>query len=62
MSYLDLKQDGPLVVAAPPNVMGMFADFYQRTITDVGATDPDGANGGLYLLLPPGYDQEVPRG
>lgn len=62
MSYLDLKQDGPLVVAAPPNVMGMFTDFYQRTITDVGATDPDGANGGLYLLLPPGYDQEVPRG
>lgn len=62
MSYLDLKETGPLVVAAPPNVIGMFTDFFQRTITDVGAIGPDGARGGLYLLLPPGYDGEVPKG
>jgi hypothetical protein len=31
MSYLDLKETGPLVVAAPPNVIGMFTDFFQRT-------------------------------
>ncbi|CEO58473.1 hypothetical protein PMG11_03197 [Penicillium brasilianum] len=62
MSYLDLKKDGPLVVAAPPNVIGMFTDFYQRTITDVGAIGPDGAKGGLYLLLPPDYEQGVPKG
>ena len=36
MSYLDLKETGPLVVAAPPNVMGMFTDFFQRTLVDVG--------------------------
>lgn len=30
MSYLDLKETGPLVVAAPPNVIGMFTDFFQR--------------------------------
>lgn len=60
MSYLDLKETGPLVVAAPPNVIGMFTDFFQRTITDVGAIGPDRARGGLYLLLPPGYDGEVP--
>ncbi len=48
MSYLDLKQDGPLVVAAPPNVIGMFTDFFQRTITDVGLIGPDRARGGLY--------------
>jgi hypothetical protein len=54
MSYLDLKETGPLVVAAPPNVIGMFTDFFQRTITDVGAIGPDRARGGLYLLLPPG--------
>src|SRR5215470_14106504 len=41
MSYLDLKKTGPLVVAAPPNVIGMFTDFFQRTITDVGAIGPD---------------------
>jgi hypothetical protein len=62
MSYLDLKETGPLVVAAPPNVIGMFTDFFQRTITDVGAIGPDRARGGLYLLLPPGNDGEVPQG
>ncbi|WP_209505951.1 MULTISPECIES: DUF1254 domain-containing protein [unclassified Ruegeria] len=62
MSYLDLKETGPLVVAAPPGVIGMFTDFFQRTITDVGAIGPDRARGGLYLLLPPGYDGEVPGG
>ena len=62
MSYLDLKETGPLVVAAPPNVIGMFTDFFQNTITDVGAIGPDRARGGLYLLLPPGYTGEVPKG
>src|SRR5262249_36758103 len=37
MSYLDLKETGPLVVHTPANVIGMFTDFFQRTITDVGA-------------------------
>jgi len=62
MSYLDLKETGPLVVAAPPNVIGMFTDFFQRTITDVGLIGPDRARGGLYLLLPPDYDGEIPQG
>lgn len=62
MSYLDLKETGPLVVAAPPNIIGMFTDFFQRTLTDVGAIGPDRARGGLYLLLPPDYDGEVPKG
>jgi hypothetical protein len=62
MSYLDLKETGPLVVAAPPNVIGMFTDFFQRTITDVGLIGPDRARGGLYLLLPPVHDGEEPKG
>lgn len=62
MSYLDLKKDGPLVVAAPPNIIGMFTDFFQRTITDVGAVGPDRARGGLYLLLPPNYEGPRPEG
>jgi hypothetical protein len=56
MSYLDLKETGPLVVYAPPNVIGMFTDFVQRTLTDVGAAGPDLARGGLFLLLPPDYE------
>src|SRR5262245_10395986 len=62
MSYLDLKETGPLVVYAPPGVIGMFNDFFQHTLTDVGAAGPDRARGGLYLLLPPGYRGVVPGG
>jgi hypothetical protein len=62
MSYLDLKETGPLVVHAPANVIGMFTDFWQKTITDVGAIGPDRARGGLYLLLPPDYQGHVQGG
>jgi len=62
MSYLDLKEAGPLVVHAPPGVIGMFTDFNQHTLTDVGAAGPDRGQGGLYLLLPPGYAGPVPGG
>jgi hypothetical protein len=62
MSYLDLKKTGPLVVAVPPDVIGMFTDFFQRTITDVGLVGPDRARCSLYLLLPPSYEGEVPQG
>lgn len=62
MSYLNLRDDGPLVVYAPPHVIGMFTDFYQRTLTDVGASGPDRARGGLYLLVPPDYDGPEPAG
>lgn len=62
LTFLDLKETGPLVVAAPPNVIGMLTDLFQRTITDVGLIGPDRARGGLYLLLPPDYDGEIPQG
>jgi hypothetical protein len=62
MSYLDLKETGPLVVNAPAQVIGMFTDFFQRTITDVGAVGPDRGRGGLFLLLPPNYDGHIPAG
>lgn len=62
LTFLDLKETGPLVVAAPRDVIGMFTDLFQRTITDVGLIGPDRARGGLYLLLPPGYDGEIPQG
>jgi hypothetical protein len=62
MGYLDLKETGPLVVAAPAGVISMLTDFFQRTITDIGAIGPDRGRGGLYLLLPPDYQGHVPDG
>jgi hypothetical protein len=61
-SYLDLKKDGPLVVVAPPGLIGMFTDFWQRALTDVGVGGPDKSQGGVYLLLPPDYDGPMPSG
>ncbi|MFD6396525.1 DUF1254 domain-containing protein [Nocardia sp. NPDC060249] len=56
MSYLDLAADGPLVIAAPPGILGMLTDFWQHALSDVGLAGPDQGKGGQYLLVPPGYD------
>ena len=70
MSYVDLGKDGPLVLEAPPMLQGILLDFWQRPIPvdggvfagDVGFFGPDQGNGGKFLLLPPGYQGEVPEG
>jgi hypothetical protein len=56
---LNLK-DGPMVVEAPPGVLGPVDDAYFRWVTDIGFTGPDQGRGGRYLFLPPGYDGTVP--
>ena len=58
----DLKADGPTVIESPPNVLGLVDDGWMRFITDIGNAGPDKGKGGKYLLLPPGYDGEVPKG
>ena len=40
--------------------MGLIEDFWQRAITDFGLPGPDQGKGGKYLILPPGYEGEVP--
>jgi hypothetical protein len=70
MSYVDLGKDGPLVFEAPPMLQGILLDFWQRPIPvdggkyagDFGFFGPDQGNGGKFLLLPPGYEGEVPEG
>ena len=70
MSYVDLGKDGPLVFDAPPMLQGILMDFWQRPIPfdggkfagDVGFFGPDQGTGGKFLLLPPGYEGEVPEG
>ena len=75
LGYLDLKEDGPMVIEVPPGLQGILDDFLQRPICsegpingkvwcgDVGLPGPDTGKGGKYLILPPDYDYEaLPRG
>jgi hypothetical protein len=61
-AFTDLKNDGPTVVETPPNVLGMVDDGWMRFITDIGNAGPDKGKGGKYLLLPPGYEGDIPEG
>lgn len=74
MGYLDLKEDGPMVIDVPPGLQGILDDFFQRPICtegeidgrqwcgDVGLPGPDRGRGGKYLVLPPDYRGEIPAG
>jgi len=74
MGYLDLQQDGPMVIEVPPGLQGILDDFFQRPICsegqiegrvwcgDVGLPGPDQGKGGKYLVLPPDFKGEVPQG
>jgi hypothetical protein len=67
LGYLDLKEDGPMVIEVPPGLQGILDDFWQRPICsegeingklwcgDVGLPGPDLGKGAKYLLLPPDY-------
>ena len=60
---LDLKKDGPTVVEVPPKSgPGTVNDAYFRFVVDMGPPGPDRGKGGKYLILPPGYEGEVPEG
>ena len=59
--WIDLR-GGPLVLEAPPRVLGAINDMWYRWVVDIGFTGPDEGRGGKYLLLPPGYKGEVPDG
>jgi hypothetical protein len=74
LGYLDLKEDGPLVIEVPPGLQGILDDFWQRPIPsvgeikgrkwsgDVGLPGPDRGKGGKYLILPPDYTGKIPPG
>lgn len=70
MVFVNLADTGPLVLEAPPKLQGILLDFWQRPIPvdggryfgDVGLPGPDEGKGGKFLLLPPGYEGDVPDG
>ncbi|HTF20902.1 MAG TPA: DUF1254 domain-containing protein [Chryseolinea sp.] len=59
--YLDLTK-GPLVVETPPGALGIFDDMTWKWISDFGLPGPDRGEGGRYLIIPPGYDGQLPEG
>jgi hypothetical protein len=59
---VDLKADGPTVIEVPPGVMGPLDDHNFKFVADIGPTGQDKGQGGKYLLLPPGYEGDVPEG
>ncbi len=59
--WIDLR-DGPIVVEAPPKVLGLANDMWYHWVGDIGFTGPDQGKGGKFLFLPPGYKGEVPDG
>ena len=59
---LDLKQTGPAVIEVPPKVLGIINDGFMRYVADLGNAGLDRGQGGKYLLLPPGYEGDVPEG
>ena len=64
LTTLDLKQAGPMVIEMPPNqlLIGLINDHNMRWIADTGSIGPEEGKGGKHLILPPGYDGEIPDG
>jgi hypothetical protein len=54
--------DEPMVIETPPNVLGFIDDAWFRYVVDFGNAGPDKGQGGKFLILPPGYEGDVPEG
>lgn len=62
MTFLDLKIDGPTVIECPPNVLGILDDMWMHYVGDMGLMGPDKGKGGKFLVIPPGYEGDIPLG
>ena len=61
MGALDLTK-GPMVLEVPPRFLGTIQDAWFGWVIDIGAPGPDRGEGGKYLIVPPGYDGDLPQG
>ncbi len=60
-------EKGPLVVEVPAatdkvGYFGTIVNTWDVPLIDVGTTGADEGKGGKYLILPPGYKDEIPKG
>ena len=60
-SWMELS-DEPMVIETPPNVLGFINNAWFKYVVDFGNAGPDKGKGGKFLILPPGYEGEVPEG
>jgi hypothetical protein len=60
-SWMELD-DEPMVIETPPNVLGFINDSWFKYVVDFGNAGPDKGKGGKFLILPPGYEGDVPDG
>ena len=60
-SWLELG-DEPMVIETPPNVLGFVDDAWFKYVADFGNAGPDKGKGGKFLIIPPGYEGEIPDG
>ena len=61
VSWLELS-DEPMVIETPPDVLGIIDDHWFKYVADFGRLGPDKSKGGKFLILPPGYEGEIPDG
>ena len=61
VSWLELS-DEPMVIETPPDVLGIIDDHWFKYVADFGRLGPDKNKGGKFLIIPPGYEGEIPEG
>jgi hypothetical protein len=60
--FFDLRETGPFVIEPPKQSLCVVDDFWFRYVADMGIAGPDRGEGGRYLFLPPGHEDDVPDG
>jgi hypothetical protein len=60
-AWLELG-DEPMVIETPPNVLGFIDNAWFEYVVDFGNAGPDRGQGGRFLIVPPGYEGELPTG
>ncbi|WP_046847630.1 DUF1254 domain-containing protein [Hyphomicrobium sp. GJ21] len=67
MSFFDTREAGPIVVEIPPadengSLNANFVNVWQLPLEDAGRLGIDKGKGIKFLILPPGYAEEIPDG
>ena len=60
MNTFIMEKEQPVVIEVPPDVLGGINNAWQQPIVDVGAPGPDKGKGAKYLIVPPGYEGDLP--